>query len=207
METIFEDVLRYLKHSNINVLNIYLFGSRVYGTNNEKSDYDFIVVADGDFTKIDSIEFYVNNIECNATIYSVKQFQRQIELHEISVLECLFCDTKYKKELINFNFVLDKNILRHSISAKCSNSWSVCNKKLTVENNVRRAMKSLFHVFRIYTFAIELLETNKIFNFSAANHIYNKIMKLTDFTWDDIKQNYQKDRNALATNFKKLINN
>jgi hypothetical protein len=32
-------------------------------------------------------------------------------------------------------------------------------------------------------------------------------MKLTDFTWDDIKQNYQKDRNALATNFKKLINN
>jgi predicted nucleotidyltransferase len=190
------------------ILNIYQFGSRVYGTNTEKSDYDFIIVVNSaEISKIDGLEFFIDSNFINVTIYSKDHFQQKIDEHEISCLECLYIDEIYKFETIKFNFVLNLQTFRHSISSKCSNSWSVANKKLTVENDIKRSLKSIFHVFRIYDFAIQLIETNSI-NFKTKNHLHKELFEIPEnlITWEYLKSLYINGRNCLATKFKTLAN-
>lgn len=189
-----------------NILNVYPFGSRVYGTNAENSDYDFIVVVDStEFSKIDGLEFFIDSNFINVTIYSKVAFQQKIDEHEISCLECLYLDKNLKFEKINFNFVLNLQTFRHSISSKCSNSWSVANKKLTVEQDVKRSLKSIFHIFRIYDFAIQIIETNFI-NFKSKNQLHTELFEIPKnlITWEFLKNKYQTDRNLLASKFKML---
>lgn len=201
-----KNITQYLSELGYTVLNIYPYGSRVYGTHQPSSDYDYIVVIKSQtVTKIDGVEFVLNDCLINLTIYSEQTFAEQIEAHEISCLECLFLDKSNIFETVPFKFKLNLQKMRVSISSKCSNSWSVCNKKLTVENDIKRSLKSLFHVFRIYNFAIQIIENNSI-KFDSINVLYFELFQipLELLTWDYLKANYQSKRNSIATEFKKL---
>ena len=63
------------------ILNIYPYGSIVYGNNTELSDEDFIIVYDWEKEKSDSLQYG----KFNATIYNPKGFQKELDNHEISV--------------------------------------------------------------------------------------------------------------------------
>ena len=65
-----------------NILNIYRFGSHVYGTNNEKSDEDFIYVVNN-YQITDSIDKHY---------YTKKEFQSLLNNHDIRILECYFLE-------------------------------------------------------------------------------------------------------------------
>lgn len=186
----------------IDVLNIYTYGSRVYGNINLYSDNDYIIVTDS--IEIPKKEFHLPLTDITA--YTSEEFKKQIDNHNISVLECLFLDKNLKYESIKFDFVLDLTRLRESISSITSNSWVKCNKKLTIENEIRIGLKSLFHVFRIYNFGIQIAKYNKITDYSICNNLYKEIMNSDpeNQNWDFIKNKYQKDRNALASEFKLL---
>lgn len=66
---------------------IYLYGSRVYGTATEKSDWDYLVIV-----KYEHEETTVKgkDEQCDATIVGEKQFCAQLEEHNIKSLECLW---------------------------------------------------------------------------------------------------------------------
>lgn len=66
--------------NNPNNLNVYRFGSVVYGTNTKDSDEDFIVV-----TKEKLIS---NNI--NVHYYTIIEFQTLLDNHDIQMLECFY---------------------------------------------------------------------------------------------------------------------
>lgn len=195
--------MKKLIEDNINkkVLNIYHYGSFVYGTNNENSDKDFIVVVEGK-------ENYDNqlNIDGNDyTIYDEESFENKIKLHEISVLECLFLDEKFiEQEDKKFNFELDLQQLRISISAKCSNSYAKARKKLEVEKdfNPLVAKKSLFHVLRILLFGKQIAIYGKIIDYQEANHYFKDIMNIDSNDWKIFKEKYQPIANNLKTDFR-----
>lgn len=196
--------MKKLIEDNINkkVLNIYHYGSFVYGTNNENSDKDFIVVVEGK-------ENYDNqlNIDGNDyTIYDEESFENKIKLHEISILECLFLDEKFiEQEDKKFNFELDLQQLRISISAKCSNSYAKARKKLEVEKdfNPLVAKKSLFHVLRILLFGKQIAIYGKIIDYQEANHYFEDIMNIDSNDWKIFKEKYQPIANNLKTDFRK----
>jgi len=109
---------------------VYQYGSRVYGNFRKNSDYDFVVI-----TNNKPNNQYSDNL-ININFYTPEEHQQRIDDHEISALECYFLDPKFVlMEKKKFTFNLDLVKLRHSLSAKSSNSWVKAKKKLTVEKD------------------------------------------------------------------------
>jgi hypothetical protein len=184
-----------------NITNVYNYGSRVYYTHNDKSDYDIIVVNnDGKNNE----EIVVDNL--NIHFYSCEQFQQDLTAHKIHALECFFVEAPHiLLEKHKFNFDLNLSKLRCEISAKANNSWSKCAKKLTVEHNCEYiGLKSLFHSLRIICFGIQIAKTGKIHNYAEANHYFQDIFGCGKTDWQYFKEKYQPEFNRLMTEFRKV---
>jgi predicted nucleotidyltransferase len=181
------------------ILNIYPYGSKVYGTHNENSDNDYIVVCEGFAGLYDQLD--------DVTFYDEKTFQEAIDRHEISVLECLFLPPNLIiQQTKDFNFELNLNQLRCSFSAKASNSFVKAKKKLTVEKdfNVYIAKKSLFHSLRILIFGIQIAKYGKIIDFSEANSLWKDIKEINADDWNFFKKIFQPIYNKLSSDFRIL---
>jgi len=123
----YQDLLNRAKLSDNDILNVYQYGSRVYGNFTTKSDYDFIIIV-----KNKTQEQFSDSL-INVNFFDEEGHKTRLLNHEISALECQFLDKQFIwKESKKYNWKLDLQILRHSLSAKSSNSWVKCKKKLTI---------------------------------------------------------------------------
>lgn len=189
---------------NPNVLNIYMYGSRVYGTSTEKSDYDYIVVVDNE-ESAKVLDGYARSENEDFTIYTKEQFEEQVANHEISALECLFLPQENViKKTVNFPFVLDLEKLRPSISQKSSNSWVKAKKKFIVDKDYAPyiGQKSAWHSLRILDFGCQLAKDGKITNYKETNALLPVILKLG--SWEEIDEALRATNRAKNTEFKKL---
>ena len=151
----YNTIIKELNLEDEKIINCYHYGSYVYNTHTEKSDFDFIIIYKNDNNEILELNKRNNvnyeNINANnqsdgiwskdeqiqATIYSHSKFIEMIKEHKIEALESIFLNNKYKlKETIDYKkyFELDLDKLRRSISAVCSNSYVKCMKKMTREH-------------------------------------------------------------------------
>ncbi len=180
-----------------NILNAFMYGSRVYGTNHKDSDYDFICIVE-DKEKTNPLAQFGD-----VTNYSVDEFQELVNQHEISVLECLFLHNEFVlKQTKTFPFFLNKSKLRESISAKSSNSWVKCKKKFLVEEdyNPYVGKKSAWHSLRILDFGKQIADHQKIIDFSTSNHFLSDIMQMN--SWEELNEKYKPIYNSVASSFK-----
>lgn len=183
------------------ILNVYPYGSVIYGTNTELSDEDFILIYDWDVEKTDSLQYG----KFNATVYNKFGFQKELNNHEISALECYFLNDEFKYEKIKFEFKLNLEKLRTSISEKSSNSWVKSKKKL-IDGEDYVGKKSLFHSLRILWYGIQIAKYGKIKSYQT---MYDgKTMEqwwrnINDCkTWEELKGKYQEIYNYLKSEFK-----
>lgn len=189
---------------NENVLNIYMYGSRVYGTATSQSDYDYIVVVKDEKIKQEIMESLEKEND-DFTVYTKEEFKDLIDLHEISILECLFLpDDKVIKKTIDFDFCLDLEKLRPSISQKSSNSWVKAKKKFIVEKDYAPyiGQKSAWHSLRILDFGCQIAKHGKIINYAESNPLLPLILSLN--SWEDLDFNLRAINKAKNTEFKKL---
>lgn len=190
--------------SDAAVLNIYTYGSRVYGTANKNSDYDYVVVVENEsaaarlepFTRAENEDF---------TIYTKEQFQKNIDMHEVSALECFFLPAdKVVKKTVDFSFTLDLGKLRTEFSQKSSNSWVKAKKKFVVEKDYAPyvGQKSAWHSLRILDFGCQIAKDGKITNWSETNHLLPAILKMD--SWEVMDENLRLINRSKNTEFKKL---
>lgn len=187
-------------------LSIFLYGSRVYGTAKENSDKDFILIKE-DGEKEQYSHQMLFDVPYEWTVYSIADFQKLLDDHEISALECYFLPEEFRlKDNAIFSFTLDKAKLRHSLSKKSSNSWVKAKKKFEVEadRDIYVGKKSLFHSFRILDFGIQIATTGKISDYGSQNSLYKEIMRNTSEIWEDYQFLYKEKYNQLSTLFKKV---
>lgn len=194
-------ITQWLKDThNINVMKVYKYGSRVYGTFNETSDYDFIAICDDT-----SREGSYAGDNFDVTVYSKNTFQQRIDNHEISALECLWVDNSHDNI---FTFTLDKAILRESISEKVSHCWVKGKKKITTgsippkENDVYIGLKSLFHAFRICDYGCQIADFGKIVEYDRANTVWLGMRNMTDESFATISCAYKSYLNSEMTKFR-----
>lgn len=184
---------------------VYLYGSRVYGTFNSDSDWDFISIVDESGTgELDS--GYVN-----IKLMSKDHFQKLLNDHNISALECYFLTDRYvvKAPDFSWDFSLDLQKLRHSISQKSNHSWVKAKKKLLepydwAVDERKRGKKSLFHSFRILMFGIQIAKEGGIYDYSQANHIFEDIVTEPNDSWDTYYDKWKVKHNELFSKFREL---
>lgn len=194
-----EEVVRRGGIDDTNLLNLYIYGSRVYGNYTSSSDYDFIAIV-----KIKRFDQFSDN-KININFYSEEEFQRRIDDHEISALECIFLPKQFiLKQSVLFEWKLNLGLLRKSLSTKSSNSWVKSKKKLTIEKDydINIGRKSMFHAFRIIDFGIQISTYGKIINYSRCNKIHKEIF--SHYEWSSLFDKFKSEYNNILTEFRKL---
>lgn len=196
------------------VLNVYLHGSRVYGTATQESDYDYIVVVDPAFWVIPrcGIELasalpnnYKEDQPADVQIYNKEDWDKMAQENNCDFLECICQPDSLKlKETYVPDFILSKEKIRCNFSAKASNSWVKCKKKLTVEKDYSPYIgkKSLWHSLRLVRFGIQLLKHGKIVDYSELNPMYKEIVFNESNDWEYYKAKYQPIYNSYKTEFR-----
>lgn len=188
MELTASKILEELKITE-DVLAIFPYGSRIYGTANENSDYDFIIVTKGAFLK--SGAFKQNAIssvdrKIQGVLYSRSGFIDAINNYEIGALECLSLDpslviqSKWPFKVQKWD---DKQLVQKIIE-KASASWHIASMQ-SRDDYKESAKKGIFHALRILMFGIQLVEHKRIVNFSEANELKEEINRLPDEMFDD----------------------
>jgi predicted nucleotidyltransferase len=176
------------------VLNVYIFGSQIYGTASEKSDYDILIVAK---TPYQEKELVVDNL--NIHILSMDRFLEGLRVNNIRNIECLM-SPYILMETIHIPYEINIKGLRHSISHTCSNSWVKAMKKMQF-GEYYIGIKSLYHALRISMFGTQLAKDGAITNWQCANHIWDDLIS-KEWTWAELASKYQNTRNRLSTDFK-----
>jgi hypothetical protein len=185
-------------------LNIYCYGSFVYGTYQEGiSDKDFIVIVPDKFYDFDLSQFEQANNQYS--IYTKSTWQKKLDNNDVDAIETYFLPDKYKvKETEIFKTNINPEKIRENFSRVSSNSFVKCKKKLTVEKdyNPRVGKKSLWHSLRIVDFGIQILKHGYIKNYSSMNHFHDEIVNNKSNDWNIYKEKYQSIYNALKTEFR-----
>ncbi len=204
-----EDIISASGFHPSRVFCVYLFGSRVYGTASDKSDWDIIMVANNsvESTELSGLKRGIYNIH----VYTPKKFQEDLDWHRINNLECVFAPNWAKlKEDIKWEFKIDTAKLRHAISHISSNSWVKCKKKLA-QDEYYLGIKSLFHSIRIPMFGLQIANFGKIVDFSEANYIWDDLTfksiplymrDKSEWTWDELSKKWKPELNSILTKFR-----
>jgi hypothetical protein len=182
------------------ILNIYPYGSQVYGTNRPESDHDFIIVARGSMLKNGAFK---NNAISNSDrtiqgiVYSRGGFLNAIDTYDIAALESIFLP----KDMIvqsKIEFGIRKwrsEDLVKALITKSSASFYAARNHLKADM-IERSKRGTFHAIRILMFGQQLKKDQKITKFSAANKLYKHIMDDSNFNpfkyANDIKRETKK---------------
>jgi hypothetical protein len=187
-----------------NSLNIYHYGSFVYGTFLEEiSDYDYIVIVPNSMSEIDEQQFECDN--CQYTVHSEKSWQAMLNRADVDAIETYFLPSEFVvKETKKFQADITKENIRSSFSKVSSNSFVKCKKKLEIAESYNPvvAKKSLWHSLRIIDFGIQIQEHGKIVNYASMNYLYAEIIQSEENDWEYFKQKYKPKYNALKTKFR-----
>ena len=183
---------------------LYPYGSRVYGTAQETSDWDYVAI-DKD---VKTGEMIRGNV--NIKLMTPEHFQNLLDEHHITAIECYFLpehliEIKPEKSW-RFNLSLSK--LRHSFMEKVSKDWVRAKKKFIspydVQDELYRGKKSLFHSFRILSYGIQIAKFGKIIHYDEMNNVYESILTNPSTNWEDYEKEWKEYYNKLSIEFRKV---
>jgi hypothetical protein len=180
-----KEILELLNIPEADAVNIYPYGSRVYGTYNDESDEDFIIVYKSAF--LPNGAFRNNAIsskdrKVQAVCYSRSGFQDAINNYEIGALECLSVpDDKVIMKKWPFKIQKwDVKEMGKKIISKASASWHLANLQFK-DDEIEMAKKGVYHALRILDFGDQLKEHGKIVSFHEAQVLRKQIMEEEPF--------------------------
>jgi len=169
------------------ILNVYMYGSRVYGTYNYDSDYDFLVLANSL-----NREREIKRGKYNIHIHTPDKFQDDLWKCQMVNLECIFAPTFARlQETIEYKkaFGVDPIKFKKSILKQSHNSWMKSKMKFR-EMDIERAIKSIFHSMRILLFGLQVMSEGKIYDFSEANDYWQEISDIDEYKWNFFKEKF-----------------
>lgn len=160
------------KHKIEDITNIYLVGSRLYGTHNNSSDYDFLVVTRNTQGKS------INHPVVNATVFSMEKFQKALNDNKILVLEAYFSPKEFRiKEELSFSFEKDLDALRKNGYKTVTETLEIAKKN---SRNYYICRNKLFHAYRVLDFMNQIIDEDRIISFSSSNELYYALLEEHD---------------------------
>ncbi|AYV76438.1 MAG: hypothetical protein Terrestrivirus6_64 [Terrestrivirus sp.] len=211
------------KGYDFTILHCSLYGSSLYGTWSETSDYDVFIIINEDINDIDiHDEIYKINdkdTKIDLTIRSIKRFNEMVKFCDVNAVEImmssvsaiLFEDVQKTVKVIYESFN-PKNpetalAIRKSFSAK--SDWAeVRARKKLIDKEYKVAIRSVYHSYRIIKFAVQIGKHGKIIDWTEANDLFDelKVIPYEQFTTEMFKEIHKKwVKSGLLTEFKGLF--
>lgn len=196
-----EDVIKASGVHPLKVRNVYLYGSRIYGTAREGSDYDIIMIA-GHLLEHEEKRATVNGVLLNIHIITPDKFLADLKMHNIMNLECLFAPdwARLQEKVVLPVEINIKKLIKNNLAQSYS-SWQGGKMKIQ-KYDFHRGLKSIFHSIRMLMFANQIAEHGKIVDFSVANHLYSEIVDCDEIEWDYFREKYLPLKIELENNLK-----
>jgi predicted nucleotidyltransferase len=179
--------------TDVGILSVLLYGSRVYGTATDTSDYDYLVVVDSDcLIKEMESEIGIHHLEgsdIEVSMVSTALFDSMVENCEVRALESIFTPKEFapvgydwiQQRRAKFATALEEdraqtlNRIRSAFSGVSSNSEVKARKKVR-DGEYMIGLKSVFHSVRLLMFGVQIGETGGIEDFEAAKDCWDEIV-------------------------------
>ncbi len=175
-----------LKINENEILNIYLLGSRLWGTAGPQSDWDFLIVL----KSLPSGKATTHNAEIDATLYSKEKFLENSKENSFLELLCRFLPQEYvwresvdlKKEIC----VIPKLLIK-SVKEEADRDWNFAKKQIE-KQNIEKGKKILIHLLRMLQITIQILQ-----NTSSSIDFYVGLQykEILDFHFEKSWESYQ----------------
>ncbi len=184
-----EDIIKATGVHPLKVKNVYLYGSRVYGTSRENSDYDIIFIA-SHLLEHEEKRATVNGALLNIHIITPDKFLNDLKIHNIMNLECLFAPAwaRLQEKTVLPIEINIKKLIKNNLAQSYS-SWQGGKMKLD-KYDIYRAQKSIFHSLKMLMFANQIAEHGKIVDFSEANYLHSEICDCDEIDWEYYREKY-----------------
>jgi predicted nucleotidyltransferase len=176
-----KDIADKIEVKEKDILNVYMIGSRVYGTDSFSSDYDYVVVTS---TDLNNREY--RRGELNIHVYNKEHFQEKLNQQKVQFIEAFLSPIKLKEEY-SFYWNLDRARLVQEFSMNSDETFSGYLKARFEDKYL--AYKKLFHSIRLLIFGLQILKFGKITDFSAANPVWEELFNYMHFDTDITKYN------------------
>jgi predicted nucleotidyltransferase len=198
------------------ILGLYVYGSRLWGSTDENSDLDYCVIVDNNSSIFEfTDEFYIQkeSEDIDLHVMSETKYKEFVEECNDMALSMYFQESP----LLKYDYKTEINLinLRKYFSSKANNSYVKAKKKLTVEDkseeNFRIAYKSMYHSIRILEFgeniALAQINDTKIYDFTSFGKNIEWIIE--EFqnnkeNWEYLHELFKPIYNKYASDFKKL---
>lgn len=199
------------------ILGIYIWGSRLWGTDNNDSDLDYCIIV-SDSSSIWRYEpngyFQRESEDIDLHIMSETRYKKMVQECDEMALSVYF----QENPLLKYEYKAEINLqnLRKSFSSKANNSYVKAKKKLTVEEgtqeNFKLAYKSMYHSLRLLDFGTEIaLLVNGIgtgiYNFTSYGENFEWVREefiIHVDNWEHLHELFRPIYNNYASEFKKL---
>jgi len=184
----------------LKVRNVYVYGSRVYGSNRPDSDFDIVMVA-GHMLPHEEIKSEKYNIH----IHTPDKFKADLLNYKMYALECFFAPDWAKvliKESYRDDFSLNEAKFKQSILTQSSNTWSDAKYKFQT-GDIHKGLKTGFHALKVLQFGIQILDKGWIYDFGANNDLLLEIKNSEFYDWKPFKEKYLPLKIELEEKFKK----
>lgn len=170
-----EQIIEITKLHPLKIRNIYLFGSQVYGTQREDSDYDFIVVACSMLAKQE-----IRHENYNIHIHTPDIFLDGLKEYQMQYLECIYAPpfAKIMEKMVqpDKNFSLKLEMLKYKGMGQSFNAFHKAKDRI-IDGEIYRGVKSLWHSIRILDFFKQIIEKGKIEDFTSSNYLWEMILE------------------------------
>lgn len=169
------------------IWNIYLYGSRIYGTHKSNSDLDVMMVA-SQMNRHKEIKDGTYNLH----IMTPDAFIDDLNVYKMVQLECIFSPNfgrLQEKRDLRDNFVVDPAKVKKYLLSQSHDSWVRAKMKFR-ERDVVRGTKGVFHSLRMLIFGEQLVKNGEIFDFSAANGYWDDLDRSNCIEWSIIKEKF-----------------
>jgi predicted nucleotidyltransferase len=169
--------------------NVFMYGSRVYGTAKETSDWDIIMIASHMLAHEEKKET-VNGALLNIHIFTPDYFKEELKNHIPRALECLFApEWIILKNKVPLTQEINVKRLVMTTLHESGSRWKRA-KMCILDNNFYTGQKSLFHSIRVLIFALQVAEHGKIVDYSEANYLYPQIVECDEIDWNYYKEKF-----------------
>ena len=168
-----DEIIKIIKIHPFKVKNIYLFGSQVYGNQNEDSDWDFIVIANSMMAKEE-----IRHENLNIHIHTPDIFLDGLKEYQMQYLECIYSPpfAKLQERMIqpDKNFSLKLDMLKYKGITQSFNAFHKAKERI-LDGELYRGVKSLWHSLRILHFFKQIVDNERITDFSSANVFWDML--------------------------------